>query len=240
MTARGRYIALEGWEGSGKSTQARLLAERLDAVLTREPGATPLGTHLRDLLLRAHLLPGLRAEALLFAADRAQHLDEVVADALAAGRNVVTDRSYGSTLAYQGYGRGLPLEELRVLIEWASRRPQTVADTHELPPVLLPDVVVLLDMPMTDADTRIHDVDRVVGDQMSLLAVEQDAAQHSGSHADKMELESPEFGLRVWRGYRKLCEAEPERWVLVDAVGSIDEVAARVAEAVSEHPAMKA
>ena len=246
MTDRGRYIALEGFDGSGKSTQAELLATGRDAVLTREPGGTPLGEALRDVLLHADAeqAPTPRAEALLFCADRAQHTATVVAPALAAGRDVVTDRSYGSTLAYQGYGRGLPLDELRALIDYACRRPAGASDV--LPEIILPDVVVLLDVPMADSDRRVHRLDRVGGEQMSLL--------ESGSHAalggdqpdgelpdegpDRLEGEALEFALRVWRSYRELCAAEPDRWVLVDATGSVDEVAARVGEAVSTHPAM--
>jgi dTMP kinase len=116
-----RFIVFEGGEASGKSTQSVLLAERLDAVHTHEPGGTDLGAALRALLLDAHTT-GLsdRAEALLMAADRAQHVAEVVRPALAQGRHVVSDRYAGSTLAYQGYGRGLPVFELRRLSGWAA------------------------------------------------------------------------------------------------------------------------
>ena len=110
----GRLIALEGIDGCGKSTQARLLADRLGALLTFEPGATRLGASLRTLLLDRDQPPvAERAEALLMAADRAQHVAEVVRPALDRGDWVVTDRFSASTLAYQGYGRGLDLEELR-------------------------------------------------------------------------------------------------------------------------------
>ncbi|MEY2463958.1 MAG: hypothetical protein QOH64_2096, partial [Acidimicrobiaceae bacterium] len=114
------FVAFEGGEGTGKSTQARLLAERLDAVLTHEPGATTIGMELRRLALggqAGELDP--RAEALVMAADRAQHVAEVIAPALAAGRHVVTDRYYYSSLAYQGYGRGLPLDGVRALSVFA-------------------------------------------------------------------------------------------------------------------------
>ena len=241
MSARGRYIALEGFDGSGKSTQAEMLAARLGAVLTREPGGTPLGASLRGLLLHAvpEHAPAPHTEALLFAADRAQHIATVVVPALEAGRDVVTDRSYGSTLAYQGYGRGLPLDELWTLIRYASRRPPGAS--AELPEVVLPDVVVLLDVPMADADRRVHRLDRVEGEQMSLLEVgsarDPDIDQ-PGDGPDRLEGEALEFGLRVWRSYRELCVTDPKRWVLVDAAGSIDEVAVRVAAAVAEHPAM--
>lgn len=114
------YIAFEGGEGCGKSTQAAIVAERLDAVLTREPGATPLGVELRRLLLgTGDWSVGHRAEALMMAADRAQHLVEVVGPALAAGRHVVSDRSAYSSLAYQGGGRELGIETVRGVNDWA-------------------------------------------------------------------------------------------------------------------------
>ena len=140
MTAR--FIALEGWEASGKSTQAALLAEHLDAVLTREPGGTDLGVDIRRLLLGGGPVPVSRAEALLFAADRAQHLDQVVQPALRSGRHVVTDRSYGSTLAYQGYGRRQSLEDLQMLVEFSTGG-------------RLPDLVILVDVSLDEADTRL-------------------------------------------------------------------------------------
>ena len=242
MTRRGRYVALEGFDGSGKSTQAALLASARDALLTREPGGTPLGEALRGALLHtdAEGAPAPRAEALLFCADRAQHIATVVAPALESGRDVVTDRSYGSTLAYQGYGRGLPLEELRELIEYASRRPAGASD--ELGELILPDVVVLLDVPLADSDRRVHRLDRLGGEQMSLLEsgteADHGADEPAGDGPDRLEGEELEFALRVWRSYRELCDAEGDRWVLVDATGSVEDVAARVAEAVSTHPAM--
>jgi dTMP kinase len=133
-SAPGRLIALEGIDGCGKSTQARLLADRLGAVLTFEPGATALGSSLRTLLLHPDQ-PALaeRTEALLMAADRAQHVAEVVQPALGRGEWVVTDRFSASTLAYQGYGRGLDLGELTELIEWATGG-------------LAPDLCVLVDV----------------------------------------------------------------------------------------------
>lgn len=114
------YIAFEGAEGCGKSTQARALAAAIDAVHTRETGGTPIGTRLREILHDVDVtdLDG-RAEALLTAADRAQHLAQVVRPALIAGRHVVSDRSVYSALAYQGYGRELALDELRHINDWA-------------------------------------------------------------------------------------------------------------------------
>jgi dTMP kinase len=114
------YVAFEGLDGCGKSTQARLLAERLGALRAHEPGGTPLGTELRRLLLSPGASPvGARAEALLMAADRAQLMDELVRPALAAGRPVVSDRSVYSSLAYQGAGRGLGVAAVRELNRWA-------------------------------------------------------------------------------------------------------------------------
>ena len=193
MNRRGKYIAFEGWEASGKSTQARLLSQRLDAVLTREPGGTALGLAIRDLLLGNGPAPTERAEALLFAADRAQHLAEIVEPALAEGRDVITDRSYGSTLAYQGYGRGQSIEELMRLVEWTSGG-------------LLPDLVVLLTVAVDTADDRL------------------------GEQRDRMESEDGDFATRVVEGFTALAEADPDRWVVVDGAGSIEEVAARVAK----------
>lgn len=144
------YVAFEGGEGCGKSTQAARLAERLGAVLTREPGGTPVGARLRSLVLDpATPVLGPRGEALLMCADRAQHVDEVVRPALAAGRHVVSDRSAYSTLAYQGWGRGLDVEELRWLCDWScSGR--------------WPDAVVVLDLPVTEGLRRAGgDPDRI-------------------------------------------------------------------------------
>jgi dTMP kinase len=139
---RGRFVVFEGGEAAGKSTQAARLAERLGAVLTREPGGTAAGSAIRALLLDP-ATAGLddRTEALLMAADRAQHVAEVVRPALAAGRHVVSDRYVGSSLAYQGFGRGLPVDEVRRLSAWATRG-------------LEPDVVVLLDVPEDVAASR--------------------------------------------------------------------------------------
>ena len=121
MTARGRLLALEGIDGCGKSTQAVALATALGARLTHEPGATVLGATLRQVLLAPEAPPvSLRAEALLMAADRAEHVALVLQPALSAGEWVVSDRFSGSTLAYQGYGRGLPPAELAELVTWAT------------------------------------------------------------------------------------------------------------------------
>jgi dTMP kinase len=139
----GRLIAFEGGEGCGKSTQATRLAERLGAVLTHEPGDTPLGAAVRAVLLDSPDLDVTpRAEALLMAADRAQHVVEVVRPALESGRTVVSDRYIGSSIAYQGYGRQLSPAEIAGLSEWA---------TDEL----WPDLVLLLEVSPTVAGGRI-------------------------------------------------------------------------------------
>jgi dTMP kinase len=182
------FVAFEGGEGTGKSTQARLLAERLDAVLTHEPGATTIGMELRRLALggqAGELDP--RAEALVMAADRAQHVAEVIAPALAAGRHVVTDRYYYSSLAYQGYGRGLPLDGVRGLSVFAGA-PEA-------------DVVVLLTVPPVVRATRL------------------------GGDLDRIESAGDAFHSRVEEGFLALAAADPARWVVIDASGSVDEVA---------------
>jgi dTMP kinase len=143
MPAPGRLVALEGIDGCGKSTQARALAAALGAQLTHEPGATALGVALRRLLLSPEAPPvSLRAEALLMAADRAEHVALVVAPTLATGRWVVSDRFSGSTLAYQGYGRGLETAELAQLVEWAAAG-------------VAADLSVLVDVPVAVAQARL-------------------------------------------------------------------------------------
>lgn len=125
----GRYIAFEGVEGCGKSTHVKRLATHLDALVTREPGGTVIGTTLREIMANTantHLSP--RAEALLMSADRAQHLHELVVPTLETGRHVISDRSVYSSLAYQGYGRQLDLAQLRQFNDFAinSRWPDLV------------------------------------------------------------------------------------------------------------------
>jgi dTMP kinase len=146
---RGRLIAFEGGEGVGKSTQAERLACQLDAVLTREPGGTDVGERVRELLLDRSV-EGLdaRAEALLMAAARAHHVATVIRPALHSGRDVVTDRYSHSSLAYQGYGRGLDVDELRVVSTWATGD-------------LWPDVVVLLDVPTEESTRRRQAIGRL-------------------------------------------------------------------------------
>jgi dTMP kinase len=141
---RGRLVAFEGVEGSGKSTQAARFAERMRARLTREPGGTPLGEVLRDVVLHrqdADFDP--RAETMVMLAARAQHVASVVGPLLDRGETVVTDRFSHSTLAYQGFGRGLDLADLRRMCSWASRG-------------IWPDLVVLIDVPVEVGRGRRH------------------------------------------------------------------------------------
>ena len=131
-----KYIAFEGLEGCGKSTHVKRLATRLNAVMTREPGGTAIGSMLRNILIdptNTNLSP--RTEALLMAADRAQHISELIAPALARGQHVVSDRSVYSSLAYQGYGRQQDLVELKRLNNWAIDG-------------LWPDLVIYIDVPL--------------------------------------------------------------------------------------------
>ncbi|QGG96512.1 dTMP kinase [Actinomarinicola tropica] len=187
----GRFIAFEGGEASGKSTQARLLAERIGAVLTREPGGTHLGEVARDLLLdpaHPHLVD--RAEALLFAAARAQHVAEVIRPALDGGRHVVCDRFAASSFAYQAYGRGLDLDAVRSLSAFA--------------------------------------VDGTWPDLNVLLVVDADVAEARLAERDKLEQAGDAFHERVAAGFDALAAADPDRWIVVDGSGSIEEVARRV------------
>jgi len=139
---RGRFVVFEGGEGSGKSTQAALLAERIGAVLTRQPGGTDVGAMIREIVLAGpDLHVADRSEALLMAADRAHHVTELIRPSLEAGRDVVCDRYIGSSVAYQGHGRGLDPGEVERLSLWAVDG-------------LRADLVVLLTVSATVADER--------------------------------------------------------------------------------------
>ena len=207
MGTRGRLVAIEGGEGAGKSTQALLLANSIAAELSREPGGSPVAERIRALLLDpslGSLAP--RAELyLMLAAARAQHLVERIEPALAAGRHVVVDRFAGSTLAYQGYGRGLPIAEVRQACDLAAGG-------------RWPDLSVLLDLPLEVAEARRADQD----------------TQLAGVRADRIEAEDREFHLRVCEGFRKIAADDAEHWVVVDGSRSQDEVAADVLAAVRE------
>jgi dTMP kinase len=185
----GLFVAFEGGEGAGKSTQSKLLATWLgergyEVVTTREPGATPIGRQLRQLLLdpdNGEIAP--RAEALLYAADRAQHVATVIRPALARGAVVVSDRYVDSSLAYQGVGRSLSTGEVERLSQFATSG-------------LRPDVTVLLDVPVTDGMARTSLRDEL---------------------PDRLEAESEEFHERVRAAFRELAEAAPDRYLVIDA-----------------------
>lgn len=156
-----KLIAVEGGDGCGKSTQASLLANELNALLTRQPGGTAFGAKLREILLDKST-QGLssRAEAMLFMADRAEHVDKVIRPALASGKSVVSDRWAYSSLVYQGYGRGLSVDDLVHISDWAMDG-------------LWPDIVVLLDIPLDVAASR----QGIRGDELDRFEAEGDALQ---------------------------------------------------------------
>jgi dTMP kinase len=157
MPARGRLIALEGIDGCGKSTQAGALADALGVTLTFEPGATPVGARLRELLLAPDAPPPVpRAEALLMAADRAEHVARVLEPALAAGRWVVSDRYAASTIAYQGYGQGLDPAALADLVGWATGG-------------LAADLSVLVDVSVEVAGERLAEGGKGRGDRLERM-----------------------------------------------------------------------
>jgi dTMP kinase len=198
-----RFVTLEGPDGSGKSTQARLLGERLaaaglDVVVTREPGGTRLGEQVRDIVLGAGRDLDPRADAMLFSAQRAQHVAEVIGPALAVGRIVVCDRHRDSTVAYQGYGSGLDVV--------AMARLQDVATAG-----LLPDLTILFDLP----------VDVGLGRRMTGPAGDR----------NKFELDRDfdrAYHERVRAGYLRMA-SEGGRWRVVDATGDEGAVAEQVA-----------
>ncbi|WP_284292087.1 dTMP kinase [Luteimicrobium album] len=195
------FISFEGGDGVGKSTQARLLGAWLgevtgrEVVLTREPGGTPLGQVLRDAVLHGdHVDP--RAEALMYAADRAHHVATLVRPALERGAVVVTDRYLDSSVAYQGAGRELAPDEVERISLWATRG-------------LLPAVTVLLDADPTVAASR--------------------RASVEGKGAlDRLESVGAEFATRVREAFLDRATAEPDRWVVVDATGTVDDVQSQV------------
>ena len=204
MRTTGRLIAIEGGEGVGKSTQAALLASAIGAELSREPGGSPVAESVRDLLLDRSLgTLSPRAELYLILAARAEHLTVRIEPALAAGRHVVVDRFAGSTLAYQGYGRGLPVDEVRRACDLAAGG-------------RWPDLSVLLDVPRALAQHR--------------RATQQ--AQLPGLRPDRIEAEEPEFHRRVSDGFLKIAADDAEHWVVVDATAPVPEVAAEVLGAV--------
>jgi dTMP kinase len=191
---KGLFIAFEGGEGCGKSTQARLLRDNLErdnivVVLTHEPGGTPLGNRIRGLLkVKRDFDISPQAELLLFAACRAQIIKDIILPALDAGTNVICDRFSGSTLAYQGYGRGLGLE----LIESINR----IATGG-----LEPDLIFLLDLQPEAGLVRKHNT----GD-------------------DRFEAEDIAFHRRVRDGYLELARHDPCRWIVLEAQQPVEKL----------------
>ncbi|WP_083956429.1 dTMP kinase [Tersicoccus phoenicis] len=200
---RGVFVAFEGGDGAGKSTQVRLLADRLRTVgqrvlTTREPGGTPVGERLRDLVLEpGDAVVDPRTEALIFAAARAAHVEQVIRPALTAGRAVVTDRYVDSSVAYQGAGRGLGIADVEAINAWATG-------------ALHPDLTVLLDVePEAGRDRR---ADR--------------AAE------DRMEAESDDFHRLIRLTFLQRAAADPVRYLVLDATLPVATIARRVAERV--------
>ncbi len=219
-----RFISIEGGDGAGKTTQATLLIERLhaagvDAELVREPGGTPLGEEIRR-WVKGGDGPGRMAELFLFEAARAELVKSVIKPALERGAVVVTDRFTDSSLAYQGYGRGIDLETVRSMNRIATS-------------LLSPTASILLDIEPEAALAR-----------LDLSAGSAGAPTHSagaGANApeghirraglgdgQRFESEPLEFHRRVAEGYRKLAAAEPKRWFVVDATSPPEVVAERI------------
>ncbi len=197
------FITLEGIEGSGKSTQLRKLAERIpNALATKEPGGTPTADRIRAILLDTGATIDPVAELFLFAASRRQHVMEVIRPALAAGQVVLCDRFTDATLAYQGFGRRLDLDRLRWLNDWA---------TDSLRPGL----------------TLIFDLPEEVGLQRA-------RSRNSSAPVDegRFEQEDLRFHRRVREGYLTLAASEPDRYAVIDAAGTPDEVLARTLDVV--------
>jgi dTMP kinase len=199
------FITFEGIEGSGKSTQLRRVAELIpNAISTKEPGGTPVADRIRAILLdsTSHLDP--IAELFLFAASRRQHVVEVIRPTLARNGVVLCDRYTDATLAYQGFGRLLNLDQLRTLNYWATDS-------------LRPDLTLVFDLPEEEGLTRAR-------------------SRNASASTDegRFEAEDLRFHRRVREGYRSLAVAEPKRFAVIDAHGSIDEVFARTRAAIDE------
>ncbi|HEY8345697.1 MAG TPA: dTMP kinase [Symbiobacteriaceae bacterium] len=198
------FLTFEGMDGSGKTTQLKLLLEYLesrgiDFVFTREPGGTPLAERIRELLLDpAHAGMSVVAEALLFAAGRTDHVNRVIRPALEAGKVVICDRFVDSSLVYQGYAGGLPLEFLIQINEMATG-------------ALKPHRTIVLD------------IDPVLALQ-----------RKNGEAADRIEQKDLWFHQQVREGYRELARMEPRRIKLVDASGPVEEVQRRIRSLVDE------
>jgi dTMP kinase len=196
----GVFITFEGPEGSGKTTQIRRLADRLrsadrDVLLIREPGGTPIGDQIRAVLHDiANTAMVSEAEILLFSASRAQLVGQLIRPALARGTIVLCDRFADSTIAYQGYGRGLDLDALRQITEFATGG-------------LAPDLTIYLDIP----------VEKGLDRKRRALALNE-------GEWNRLDQEPVAFHRRVRQGYLTLAADDPDRWVILDACRSIEDV----------------
>jgi len=208
---RGKFITLEGPEGSGKSTQAKTLIRRLagcgiEAVYTREPGGTAIGEAIRNILQhnQAGETPCERAELLLFEASRNQLVEKVIRPHLEKGIWVICDRFMDSTTAYQGYGRSLPVEEIQAINRFTANG-------------VLPDLTLLLDLDVATGFERIT---------QRYLAL--------GESADRFEKEDRSFHERVREGYLKLAKEDPKRFRIINAAKTPDAVATAIWETVND------
>ncbi len=202
---RGFFLTFEGPEGSGKSTHIKLLAEWLrirgiKAIHTREPGGTPLGEAIRSLLQYngSGEAPVPRAEVLLFLASRAQHVERLIKPALQEGTWVLCDRFSDSTLAYQGFGRGFPLEDLKVVDNFATDK-------------IKPDLTFLLDVSLAESRAR--------------LTMRQ---KRGTATPDRIEAEPQAFHARMRNGFLELARSSPERFVVLSTERAREEVAAEI------------
>jgi dTMP kinase len=196
----GTFITFEGIDGSGKSTQLRLLnnflrAKGYNPLITREPGGTPVGLRLRAALLDASEEVDPLTELLVFAADRAQHVRRVIRPALAAGQIVISDRYADATVAYQGAGRGFPPDLIREIVQLATEG-------------LKPDLTVLFDLGIDESTSRT--TRRSTGKSSSKTG------------RDRLDIEHADFHARVRDAYLQIAAAEPERVKLVDSSGPVE------------------
>ena len=206
---RGKFITFEGIDGSGKSTQLRMLASELrvrgfDVLTTCEPGGTPLGRRLREVFLETEETVAPLAELLLFAADRAQHVNFLVEPALENGKIVISDRYSDATAAYQGAGRGFDEQSINQVIRLATGG-------------LKPDLTLFFDISVKEAISRTNS-----------------RSDGGGEQKNRMDSETVEFYERVREAYLQIAENEPERFCVVDASGAIDEIKTKVLELVTE------
>jgi len=207
----GTFITFEGIDGSGKSTQLRLLnnflrAHGLNPLITREPGGTPVGLRLRAALLDATEEVDPLTELLVFAADRAQHVRRVIRPALESGHVVISDRYADATVAYQGAGRGFPPELIAEIVQLATEG-------------LKPDLTVLFDVAIEESTSRT--TRRSTGKSSS-----------NKTGRDRLDIEDAEFHSRVREAYLRIASAEPERVKIVDASGPVEQTQERVKELV--------